>query len=75
MYAITQPTSRAMIADFSREIKGTAMGFYYFITGIVTIPAGLIAGLLWNVSSATMFAYISGVALIALILLNFVKER
>jgi len=75
VYAITQPTSRAMIADFSREIKGTAMGFYYFITGIVTIPAGLIAGLLWNISSATMFAYISGVALIALILLNFVKGR
>ncbi|MEX2017423.1 MAG: MFS transporter [Candidatus Pacearchaeota archaeon] len=75
VYSITQPTSRALIADFSREIKGTAMGFYYFVTGIVTIPAGLIAGLLWNISSQVMFSYISVVALIALVLLNFVKER
>jgi MFS family permease len=75
VYAITQPTSRALIADLSGELKGTAMGYYYFITGIVTIPAGLIAGILWDVSPATMFAYTTGIAVMALALLNFVKSR
>lgn len=75
VYAITQPTSRALIADFSKELKGTAMGFYYFITGIVTIPAGIVAGILWNINAETMFMCISGVALISLILVCFVKNK
>lgn len=75
VYSITQPVSKALVADFSREIKGTAMGFYYFVIGIVTIPAGLIAGVLWNISSETMFTYIAGIALVSIILLGFVKNR
>jgi MFS family permease len=75
VYSITQPTSRALVADFSKQIKGTAMGFYYFVTGIVTIPAGIFAGILWNISSETMFAYIAGIALVSLALICFVKNR
>jgi MFS family permease len=75
VYSITQPVSRAMIADFSKEMRGTAMGFYYFVTGIVTIPAGIFAGVLWNISPDVMFIYISGVALVSLVLLLFVKNR
>ena len=75
VYSITQPVSRAMISDFSKEMQGTSMGFYYFVTGIVTIPAGILAGVLWNISPAAMFIYISGVALVSLILLAFVKNR
>jgi len=75
VYAITQPTSRALIADFSQDMKGTAMGFYYFVTGIVTIPAGIIAGILWNISVETMFICVAGVALVSLILVGFVKNK
>jgi MFS family permease len=75
VYSITQPTSRALIADFSKDMKGTAMGFYYFITGIVTIPAGIIAGLLWNISAEIMFIAVAVVALLSLILVNFVKNK
>jgi MFS family permease len=75
VYAITQPTSRALIADFSKELKGTAMGFYYFVTGIAAIPAGLVAGILWNISAETMFAAVAGVALLSLVLLFFIKEK
>lgn len=75
VYSITQPVSRALVADFSKQIKGTAMGFYYFVTGIVTIPAGIFAGILWNISSETMFAYIAGIALVSLALICFVKNR
>ncbi len=75
VYAITNVNHRAMVADLSDDMKGTEMGFYYFITGIVTIPAGLIAGALWNISSQTMFIYIAGIALLSLVLLGFVKRR
>jgi MFS family permease len=74
VYAITQSNQRAFVSDLSGEMKGTAMGLYNSITGIVNIPAGLIAGLLWDINSKTMFIYISVVAFISIILLGFVKE-
>jgi MFS family permease len=74
VYAITQSNQRAFVADLSGEMKGTAMGLYNSIIGIVNIPAGLIAGLLWDISSKTMFIYISIIAFISIILLGFVKE-
>ena len=75
VYAMTQANSRALVSDLSDDMKGTEMGFYYFVTGIVTIPAGLIAGVLWNISPGTMFIYIAGTALASLILLSFVKNK
>ena len=75
VYAMTNANHRAFVADLSDGMKGTEMGFYYFVTGMVTIPAGLIAGVLWNVSPTTMFVYISAIALISLILLVFVKKN
>lgn len=74
VFAITQSNQKALVSDLAGEMKATAMGFYYAVIGLVNIPAGLIAGLLWDVSAQTMFIYISGVALISIILLGFVKE-
>jgi len=75
VYAMTNANSRAFVADLSDTMKGTEMGFYYFVTGIATIPAGLIAGVLWNINPATMFIYISVIAFISLVLLCFVKNK
>jgi len=74
VYAITQSNQRAFVADLSGEMKGTAMGFYQAVIGIVNIPAGIVAGFLWNVSYQTMFLYVAGVALVSVILLVFVRE-
>lgn len=74
VYAITQSNQKAFVSDLSGKMKGTAMGFYSSITGIINIPAGLIAGYLWDISPKTMFIYISTVALISIIFLSFVKE-
>jgi MFS family permease len=75
VYAITQVNQRALVADLSPDLKGTSIGFYYFLTGLITIPAGIIAGALWNINYTTMFIYISAVGLVSLILLGFVKEK
>ena len=74
VYAITLSNQKAFVADLAGEYKGTAIGFYYFVVGLVNIAAGLIAGLLWDISPHTMFIYISCIATLAIILLSFVKE-
>jgi MFS family permease len=75
VFAITQSNSRALVSDLAKKMKGTALGSYYAITGLVNIPAGLIAGLLWDLSPATMFSYISAVAFVSIVLLGFVREK
>lgn len=75
VYAMTQPNQRAFVSDFSGNMKGTAMGFYSFVIGLVNILGGFIAGLLWDISYTTMFVYISIVAFISIVLFLFVKEK
>ena len=75
VYAITQSNQRALVSDLSGKMKSTAMGFYYSVTGLINIPAGIIAGLLWDVSYKTMFIYISIVAVLSVILILFIREK
>jgi len=74
VYAITQSNQRAFVADLCDGMKGTAQGFFQFVLGIVAIIGGITAGFLYDISYQVMFTYISVVALIALVLLMFVKE-
>lgn len=73
--AMTLSNQKALVSDFAGNAKGTAMGLYYFATGLVSIAAGLIAGILWDISPETMFTYIAATTIIAIILLYFVKEN
>ena len=76
VYAITQSNQRALVSDLANpDKKGTAFGLYESIIGLVNIPAGLIAGLLWNISPSVMFGYVAVVAIIAIGLLIFVREN
>jgi MFS family permease len=75
VYAITQPTQKALVSDVSGKMKGTALGFYSSVTGLVNILGGLIAGILWDINYTTMFVYVSIVALISVALLVFVKSN
>ena len=75
VYAFTISNQKALVSDLAGEMKGTSLGFFYFVTGLVNIPAGIIAGTLWDFSPKTMFIYLSCLAFISLILLIFVKEK
>lgn len=75
VYAMTQGNQRAFVADLSGKMKGTAIGFFQFVTGLVNIGGGIVAGLFWNLSPQSMFIYISIVAFISTILLAFVREK
>jgi MFS family permease len=75
VYAITQSNQRAFVADMAGKMKGTALGFYYLIVGLVSILAGVVAGILWDINPAIMFSYLSVVSIVSIILLFFVKEK
>lgn len=55
---------RALVRDFARGAEiGTAFGWYYFLTGLAAIPAGIVFGALWQWQSAAFaFSFAGGVA-------------
>lgn len=66
VFAMVEPTQKAYISDYSKELKGTSLGFYHFSRGIAMIMGGLIAGLIWDISSSSMFIYLAIIGFIAL---------
>jgi MFS family permease len=74
-YALIDGTQRAFIVDLSpKELKATALGTLQTAIGIVALPGGLFAGLLWDkFGSAATFTYGAVLSLIALALFLFIK--
>lgn len=75
VYAMTQGNQRAFVSDMAGRMKGTAIGFFQFTTGLVNIGGGIIAGIFWNISPQAMFTYLSIISFLSIILLVFVKEK
>lgn len=75
VYAITQSNQKALVSDISGKMKGTALGFYSSVVGVVNILGGLIAGILWDISYTTMFVYVSAVAFVSIIFLLLLKRK
>lgn len=75
VYAMTMSNQKALASDLSGKMKGTAMGAFHSAVGLINIPAGVIAGILWEISYQTMFIYLSFISLISIILLYFVREK
>jgi MFS family permease len=49
-YAIDEGQTKAYLADLtSDEARATAIGAYGFVTGLIYLPASLLAGALWSV--------------------------
>ena len=72
-YAIDEAQNKAFIADLEVERRASAMGMYNFVTGMIYLPASLIAGALWLLSPATPFLLGSGVALLALAIFSVMR--
>lgn len=65
-YAIEDSQSKALIADLEHERRASAMGIYQFVTGLVYLPASLIAGALWNVAPEFAFGLAAALSLLAM---------
>jgi MFS family permease len=70
MYAAVDGTQRAYVADLaSTHLKATALGTFHTVTGLMALPAGLIAGYLWeNIGPAVTFIYGGGLGLLSVLL-------
>jgi MFS family permease len=66
-YSIDEAQSKAFIADIELERRASAIGVYNFATGIIYLPASLIAGALWLLHPAVAFAFAGSIAFSAIV--------
>jgi MFS family permease len=77
-YALTQPVLKALVVDaVSPEVRGRALGIYFFATSVATLAASLITGELWKRYGPSLPFYLSAAlaTLSALLLLCTPKRR
>jgi len=65
-YAIDEAQSKAFIADIEPERRASAIGVYNFVTGLIYLPASLMAGALWLLHPASAFIVAAGLAFLAI---------
>jgi MFS family permease len=74
-YAMDEGQAKAYLADLSEDKnRATAIGIYGFVTGLIYLPASLIAGWLWGYGPHWTFAFAVGTSLSALVLFLFTSE-
>jgi MFS family permease len=70
-YALTQPVLKALVVEtVAQDVRGRALGVYFFITSVATLAASLVTGELWKQYGAGVpFYFSAGMAAISSILL------
>ena len=59
-YALTQPVLKALIVEtVGQEVRGRALGVYFFVTSVATLAASLITGELWKHFGPSLPFYVS----------------
>jgi MFS family permease len=72
-FAIDEAQSKAFIADIELERRASAIGLYNFVTGLIYLPASLIAGALWLLHPASAFLVSACLAFSALMVFIFLN--
>jgi MFS family permease len=70
-YALTQPVLKALVVEsVGSEVRGRALGIYFFVTSVATLAASLITGELWkHYGAGVPFYFSAGLALMSAALL------
>lgn len=76
-YALTQPVLKALVVETVGEnVRGRALGIYFFVTSVATLAASLITGELWkHYGAAIPFYFSAGMALVAAGLLQGARRE
>jgi MFS family permease len=74
-FAIDEAQSKAFIADLELERRASAIGFYNFVTGLIYLPASLLAGALWLLHPAAAFLLAAALGVLALILFVYLRPE
>lgn len=75
-YALTQPVLKALIVEtVAPEVRGRALGIYFFSSSVATLAASLITGELWKHYGPSLPFYASAAcALVSAALLLFARQ-
>ena len=75
-YALTQPVLKALVVEtVGQDVRGRALGVYFFVTSVATLAASLITGELWKHYGAPIPFYVSaGLAAVSAVLLVIRRE-
>jgi MFS family permease len=70
-YALTQPVLKALVVEtVGQDVRGRALGVYFFVTSVATLAASLITGELWKHYGAEVpFYFSAGLAAVSAMLL------
>lgn len=76
-FAIMDSVQRAFVVDLApKHLKGTALGTFHTAIGLVALPGGYIAGLLWDkISPEATFIYAILLSLVSLLFFVLVKNN
>ncbi len=76
-YAASEGVGRALIADVvGPQARGRAYGLYNMVIGLIALPAGLIAGLLWDrINPSAPFFFSAILSLVAVLLIVSFRRR
>ena len=76
-YALTQPVLKALVVEsVLPEVRGRALGIYFFVTSVATLAASLITGELWKQYGASVpFYFSAGLATVSALLLLIKPNR
>jgi MFS family permease len=74
-YALTNPVLKALVVNtVGAEVRGRALGIYFFLTSITTLLASLITGEMWRLYGAAVPFYLSsGIAALSAVGLIFYR--
>lgn len=76
-YAMIDGVQRAFVVDLApKHLTATALGTFHAAIGLVALPGGYIAGLIWDkISPESTFIYGFTLTIISLVLFIFVKDK
>jgi MFS family permease len=79
--AAVDGTERALVSDLAGpDSRATALGTYSTVTGLAALPAGIIAGFLWDKSPVYTFVFGGAMAITAIVVFvvfsrNFARQK
>jgi MFS family permease len=76
-YALTQPVLKALVVEtVGQEVRGRALGIYFFATSVATLAASVVTGALWKRFGASVPFYASAaLAVVSAIMLAVTAKR
>jgi MFS family permease len=81
VFAAVDGTERALVSDLAGpDSRATALGTYSTVTGLAALPAGIVAGFLWDKSPVYTFIFggataIAAIAVFVILIRNFTSPK